>query len=178
MKRHTVWALLIVMVMVSSVCVFGAFKFDADKKVGYVEIRTLFDGYNKTKDVDAVISEDANGKQQERDGLVEEIRRMKDEMVVLAEKGDEKVKKQAEIDQKIKELQAFDEQSRNALRQTRDEKVKEIFDDLTVAIEEYGKQNGFEMIFSDRALVYKDSKLNITNVILNSLNKNYQKEKK
>jgi len=145
---------------------------------GYVELRTLFDKYEKTQDADKNLSELATQKQGERDTLVKDIRRMKDEMVVLADKGEEKVKKQAEIDQKIKELQMFDEKTREELREIRDTNIQEIFSDINKLVEDYGKNKKYDFIFSDRALVYKEEKFNITNVILEKLNNKYKKGKK
>jgi len=145
---------------------------------GYVELRTLFDKYEKTKDADKKLSDSATQKQEERDALVGDIRRMKDEMVVLADKGEEKVKKQAEIDQKIKELQMFDEKTREELRKVRDANIQEIFSDINTLVDDYGKNKKYDFIYSDRALVYKDEKFNITNVILEKLNTKYKKENK
>jgi Skp family chaperone for outer membrane proteins len=147
----------------------------AAEKTGYVVLATLFDQYEKTQDADEKLSETAAQKQTERDKMVENIRRMKDELVVLSDEGEEKLKKQAEIDEKIKELQAFDEETRKELREIRDANVKEIFDDLKASIEEYGEKNKYDLIFTDRALVYQNEKLDITDAVLKDVNKKYKK---
>lgn len=146
----------------------------ASDKIAFVELGTLFDKYEKTKDADEKLSELAQQKQKEREEKVQHVRRLKDEMVVLSDEGDEKRKKQEEIDQSIKELQTFDEVTRNELRQIRDDNVKVIFEDLNNAITTYGEKKGYDFILSDRSLVYKDEKHNITNIILKDLNKEYK----
>jgi len=173
MKKQTIKCVTVSMVAVGVVFLMAGLSFAAEK-FAYVELRKMFDEYERTKDADAEITALANTKQQERDELVEEIRRMKDEMVVLADKGDEKRLKQEEIDVKIKELQQFDEMTRNQLREIRDQNVKDIFDDLNGAIQKYGEKRGFDFVFSDRALAYKNEKLDITAPILKELNKDYK----
>jgi len=148
--------------------------FAADK-TAYVVLGTLFDKYTKTQEADTELSGIAAEKQKDRDAMVESVRRMKDEMVVLSEGGDERIKKQAEIDAEIKKLQGFDEETRKALREIRDNNVKAIFEDLNTAIEAYGAKNKYDYVFTDRALIYKNPKLDITNAVLTDLNKNYKK---
>ncbi len=141
----------------------------AAEKNGYVELGVLFDKYSKTKEADKLLADMAKEKQGERDKLVEDIRRMKDELVLLSENGEEKVKKQAEIDEKIKELQDFDTKTRDELNKVRDEKVKDIFDTLNNAIKDFAEKNKYDFIFSDRALVYKNEKYNVTEDVLTAL---------
>jgi len=86
-----------------------------------------------------------------------------------------KLKNKADIDQKIKDLQAFDEQIRSELRGIRDANVQEIFKNLNDVIEAYGKKKGYDFIFSDRALAFKKEKFNLTNAVLKELNKQYKK---
>ena len=72
-------------------------------------------------------------------------------------------------------MQGFDEKTRGYLREIRNENVKEIFADMNDAIEEYGEKKGYDYIFSDRALIYKDEKLDITDTILKKINSEYKK---
>jgi len=168
--------LIVIFTIIVAGCVYsGSGQAFAAEKTGYVVLGTLFDQYAKTQDADTTLSETAAQKQTDRDKMVENIRRMKDELVVLSEEGEEKVKKQAEIDGKIKELQAFDEETRKELREIRDANVKEIFDDLKGSIEKYGEKNKYDFIFTDRALVYQNEKMNITDAILKDVNKQYKK---
>jgi Skp family chaperone for outer membrane proteins len=164
-----------VTVLVALVCAWvGSANVFAAEKTAFVVLGTLFDKYEKTQKADAALSEIAGAKQTERDAMVENIRRMKDEMVVLSEGADERVKKQGDIDDAIKSLQAFDEETRKNLKEIRDQNVKEIFDDLTAAIEAYGEKNKYDFIYTDRALIYKNPKLDITEAVLTDLNKNYK----
>lgn len=173
-SRRIIQVLLIVAIIGAGCICSGASQAWAAEKTAYVVLGTLFDKYGKTQEADAKLSELAQQKQTERDEMVEAIRRMKDELVVFSDGSEEKMKKQAAIDAKIKELQAFDEETRNELREIRDNNVKDIFEDLNSAIEEYGKKNKYDYIFTDRALVYKSEKLDITESVLSAVNKDYE----
>jgi outer membrane protein len=173
MQKSKMIKIVLIVAMMGCVFCMGAEVYGAEK-TAYVVLGSLFDQYGKTQEADAKLSELAQQKQTERDAMVEAIRRMKDELVVFSDEGEEKMKKQTEIDNKIKELQSFDEETRTELRDIRDNNVKDIFEDLNAAIEEYGKKNKYDYIFTDRALVYKNEKLDITDAVLSDINKKYK----
>jgi len=98
MRTHTVKRSMVMMrtLCIALVIVFMASGISyAGDRYGYVELRTLFDQYEKTKDAGKELTDLAGQKQEERDALVADIRRIKDEMVVLADQGEEKIKKQS-----------------------------------------------------------------------------------
>ena len=168
--KKTSKSILFLMLIVFTVVGVASISYAAEKK-GYVELGVLFDKYDKTKMADEELAKMAKDKQTQRDNLVTSIRRMKDELVLLAEDGEEKIKKQSEIDKKLTELQKFDENTRTELGKIRDEKVKLIFDELNNAIQDYAVANKYDFIYSDRALIYKNEKYNITDEVLESLKK-------
>lgn len=152
-------------------CMVFAASAYAGEKYGFVELRSLFDNYERTEEADKVMADAAKAKQEERDKLVEGIRSIKDEMSLYAEGSEDRIQKEEQINGKIQELQKFDEQAQAELSQLRNENVKDIFDDINAVIQEYGKKKGYDMIFGDRALVYKDEKYNLTADIAKELEK-------
>lgn len=146
------------------------------EKVGYVDVAKVFDGYQKTKDNDAKLQTAGKKKEEERDALVHEIRRLKDEQALLAENARDK--KQEAIDAKIRELQEFDAQARRELGDQRNEKVREIFKDIDEVVQRYGERKGFDLIFNDRVLLYRNPHFDLTADILTELNQGYQTKKK
>ena len=146
------------------------------EKISYVDVAKVFDGYQKTKDSDAKLQTAAKKKEEERDAIVHEVRRLKDEQALLAE--DARGKKQDAIDAKVRELQDFDTAARRELGEERNETVKEIFKDIDDVVRRYGERKGFDFIFNDRVLLYRSARFDVSRDILDELNREYQKKPK
>jgi len=142
------------------------------EKVGYVDVAKIFDEYQKTKDNDAKLQAAGKKKEEERDAVVHEIRRLKDEQALLAE--DAREKKQEAIDAKIRELQDFDAAARRELGEQRNIKVREIFKDIDDVVQRYGERKAFDLILNDRVLLYRNARFDVTQEVLEELNRNYQ----
>ncbi len=140
----------------------------AETKIAFVDLGRAFDNYDKTKRLDKQLEERSNAKQAERDQLVAEIRKMKDEIELMSEKGRED--RQAALDEKIRHLQQFDQQVRETLKHDHDEMVKEILKEIEGAVQSYAKSQGYEFVLSDRALLYGVPTADITDQVLKLLN--------
>ncbi len=158
--------------MIASVPVCQA----ADMKMGYVDLAKVFDEYQKTKDFDKTLEGKGNDKQADRDKMVAEIKKMRDEAELLSAKA--KDEKQAAIDDKIKALQEFDRSTRDALRKERDAMVQDILKEIETVIQTYGKNQGYSFIFNDRVLVYKGEGSDVTAQVIKALNDSYTSKKK
>ncbi|MFH1479511.1 MAG: OmpH family outer membrane protein [Candidatus Omnitrophota bacterium] len=145
----------------------------AADKIGYVDLSRAFDEYEKTKDFDKSLEKKGNTKQEEREKLVKEIRKMRDELDLLNEKTKEK--KGMDVEVKMRSLQEFDQEAKTELVRERDNMVRDILKEMNDVIEEYGKKNNFSIILNDRVLLYGADTLNITNDIIKILNENYKK---
>ena len=146
--------------------------FAAEMKIGYLDVAKVFDEYKKTKEQDASLEAQAKLKQAERDKLVSEITRLRDELELLSEKG--KQDKQAVIDEKVKKLQEYDTVTRNDLKKRRDDMVADILKEIDAVVQDYGKKQGYDIILNDKVLVYKKENLEITADVLKTLNSQYQ----
>ena len=146
------------------------------EKIAYVDVAKVFDGYQKTKDNDTKLQTAGKKKEEERDAVVHEIRRLKDEQALLAEEARDK--KQEAIDAKVKELQEFDTAARRELGQQRNQTVREIFKDIDDVVQRYGERKGYDFIFNDRVLLYRSARFDVSKDVLEELNRNYQKQKK
>jgi outer membrane protein len=140
-------------------------------KIGYLNVNKVFDDYKKTKDQDAALEKETKAKQAERDKLVSEITRLRDEMELLSEKG--KQDKQAIIDEKVKKLQEFDRVARGDLKKRRDDMVAEILKEINKVVQDYGSKEGYDIILNDTVLVYKKDVLDVTDAILKAINGQY-----
>jgi outer membrane protein len=142
-----------------------------DLKVGYIDMQRVFTEYQKTKKAESKFEQQGKAKTDERNKIVESIRRMKDEIELLSEKGREE--KQGEIDKNIKELQDFDRRVRDELWQEREDIVRDISKDIDGAITEFGKKAKYDMILNKdrRVLLYEAEGLDVTAEIIKILNK-------
>lgn len=147
----------------------------AGEKIGFVDLARVFDEYNKTKEFDKQLEGKGAGKQGDRDKMVADIKKMRDEAELLSAKA--KDDKQALIDDKIKALQDFDRTTRDGLRKERDGMVRDILKEIEVVIQDFGKAQGYSFIFNDRVLVYKSEGNDLTAQVIKVLNDNYTKKK-
>ncbi len=144
-------------------------------KIGYVDLSRVFDDYQKTKEFDKSLEAKGALKQSERDKMVADVKRMRDEAELLSAKAKED--KQGAIDEKIKALQEFDRNTRDSLRKERDNMVRDILKEIEQVIQNYGKAQGYSFIFNDRVLVYKSEGSDLTAPVIKTLNDSYQKNK-
>lgn len=147
----------------------------AAEKVGFVNMGKLFDNYEKTIQEDKALAEKGAQKTTEREVMVQEVRRLKDELAILS--NENKEEKQVAIDERLRELQDFDRTARLELEKERKRVFREVLNDIEAVINEYGGKNSFQFIFHDSALLYKTDKLDVTEDILAELNNRFRKEK-
>ena len=164
------------LVIVLSASFSGISYAGSEKKIGTVDIGKVFDEYEKTKKYDQDFQSQGRSKQEERDAVVHEIRRLRDEQALLSDNA--KQEKQAAIDGKMKELENFDNEIRKTLGEKRNLAVKEVFQDIENVMTQYGERKGYDLILNDRALLYKNKQFDVTGDILKELNDNYKKKGK
>ncbi|MCX5692957.1 MAG: OmpH family outer membrane protein [Candidatus Omnitrophica bacterium] len=141
-------------------------------KIGYIDLSRSFDEYQKTKDFDKELEGKGDMKQQEREKLVQDIRKMRGELELMNKNAREK--KETDIESKIKSLQEFDQEAKTDLTKDRDNMVKDILKEMSDVIKEYGEKNGYSIIVNDRVLLYGDSTMDLTNEIIKILNDKYK----
>lgn len=139
------------------------------RKVAYINVSKVLDNYNKTIEADKKLTGEGEKKNKERDKLVDEINKLRDEAELLSREVREK--KEHELNEKIRALQDFDRETRLNLQRKRDDIMREIFKEIGKVIKDYGKDKGYDIIFDDRVLLYSDDSLDITDDIIKTLNK-------
>ncbi|MBF0253939.1 MAG: OmpH family outer membrane protein [Candidatus Omnitrophica bacterium] len=139
-----------------------------DMKTGYINLSQVFDSYEKTKTADADLQQKAEAKSAEREALVDSIKQMRDELEMLST--DMRAEKQAAIDEKVQELQAFDRDSRLVLRRERDAMIRDILKEIDEIVQKYGQDKGYDYIFNDRVLLFKKEQNDISAEITDLLN--------
>ncbi len=176
MKRKSGMLLGVLLVVAVAMAGSAVDAFAAGEKIGYVDLARVFDEYQKTKEFDKSLEGKGALKQTERDKMVAEVKKLRDEAELLSAKA--KDDKQAVIDEKIKALQDFDRTTRDALRRERDTMVRDILKEIEGVIQEFGKAQGYSFIFNDRVLVYKSEGSDLTPQVIKALNDSYGAKKK
>jgi outer membrane protein len=138
-----------------------------------VDLSRTFSEYGKTKDYDKLLSEKEGTYNQEREKKVNEVKQFQDKMNLLSDK--EKEAKKAELETKVKSVQELDRQKQTDLRKEQDEKMKEILKDIEDTVKKYAEKEGYSFVFNDRVLVYQNKSYDITDKIVDILNKAYKK---
>lgn len=167
MKKLVAMAVAVLFV----VGIFGSVAHAAEKayKIGYVDLAKVFDEYKKTKESEQNLETKGKAKEAERAGMVEELRKLKDEQALLSEKA--KAEKQTVIDNKIRMLQEFDRTTRDALVKERNDMLGLILKDIEKVVADYSKANGYDYILNSRMLLYGGESYDLTNEVLSKLNK-------
>ena len=145
----------------------------SEQKIGYVDLSMAFDEYQKTKDFDKALEKKGDVKQEEREKLVKEIRKMREELDLMNEKA--RSKKEQDIEAKIRSLQEFDQDAKAGLTKERDDMVRDILREMNDVIHEYGETHGYLIILNDRVLLYGDKTIDLTGEIIKILNDSYNK---
>ena len=160
---------LIVIVLLSLTGIAFA---QSEGKIGYVDLSKAFDEYEKTKDFDKALEKKGELKQEQREDLVKDIRKMRDEIDLLNEKAKEK--KEKDIEEKIRFLQEFDQDAKAELTKERDDMVRDILKEMNGVIQDYGESHGYSIILNERILLYGEESRDLTEEIIKILNDNYK----
>ena len=167
MKKGILLAGVIVGVMLLIGSAYAADKF------AYVDLSKIFGEYNKTKDFDKVLEGKESVYETERNKKVDEVKQLQEKMELLSDK--EKESKTKDLQEKFKTLQEFDRQQQTDLRKEQDERMREILKDIEDAVKKYSEKEGYTMVFNDRVLVYQTKNMDISDKIIEILNKGYKK---
>lgn len=164
---------VMVTVLAAVFCLGLSGSVQAAEKFAYVDLSRIFSEYSKTKDYDKLLSEKENTYSQEREKKVNDVKQFQDKMNLLSDK--EKEAKKVDMETKVKSLQDFDRQKQADLRKEQDERMKEILKDIEETVKKQAEKDGYTFVFNDKVLVYQNKAYNITDKIVDLLNKGYKK---
>ncbi len=144
-------------------------------KVGYVNVRTVFDNYQRTKALDAGLESKGKQKEAELEGKMNELKKMRQNLELLNDQAREA--KAREIEARADELKRFRNNTARDLQRERDAAAEVIRKDIKQAIDEYAQANGFTMVFDGSALIYGQDGPDLTDEVLSMLNSRGGKSK-
>ncbi|MFA5315432.1 MAG: OmpH family outer membrane protein, partial [Candidatus Omnitrophota bacterium] len=142
----------------------------------YVDLSSTFDKYEKTKVFDDQLSQIQKEKEKDLTTLADDIKAIEDKMPLLSEK--EKASKQKDLDEKNARLKQTSQQVALDLRKERDDRLKEILQDIEKVIQSYAQKNQYDFILNDRVLLYGAASADVTQDIIDLLNNQYKQDSK
>lgn len=138
-------------------------------KFAFVNLARAFSEYSKTKDFDKALTEKENTYTAERDKKLADLNSLKDKFSLLSDK--EKDAKKSELENKAKSIKDFITQKEDSLRKEQEDKMKEVLKDIEAAVKTYSEKEGYTLVFNDRVLVYQSKTMDITDKVIDILNK-------
>ncbi len=163
------WVKIAVLLLFFASLIFQPAVAQEGRRIAYINVSKVFDSYYETKEAEEKLQKEAEKKNGERDKLVDKINKLKDETALLSEEAREK--KSVELNREMRALQDFDRETRLSLQRKRDDMMKKIFKKINNAIEGYGRQSDYDIILDDRVLIYANETIDITDEIIEVLNK-------
>jgi Skp family chaperone for outer membrane proteins len=193
--RSSRWTLIWVAalwVAAYSPCAWSA---EPGPKIGVVNIAKVFANYKKTQDLERDLRATRDQKQQVADEKRNEIVKVRDSIALLEIGTDERKKLEEEFQKKQVEFQTFQRVTTESLSGKRRDVTEKLYSEIVKAIADLGKEQNFDVIIkvedtslssetldellfkiNQRNVVYAAPKLDITDAVLNRLNKGYSKE--
>jgi Skp family chaperone for outer membrane proteins len=146
------------------------------QKVGTLNIRLVFDNYEKTKAYDKVLEDQYTVYESARNAKVEEVQEKQGKLSLL--KDDEKSKAEEELKNLIETLQQYDREQQTDLTKKRDERIREIMLEVEQFVDGYAKGQNFDLILNSNVLIWQGEQVvDISEDVTEALNKEYKDKK-
>ncbi len=153
---------------------FCSIGFAKDLKIGFVDVYKIFNEYDKTKESESTLDKK---KKKVEEKLIEKknvLEKIQNKLETLNE--EQKKVEESKLIQQVKEYRDLERTAVVDIRKERDEKMKEILEDINQVTKEYSKNNDFDLVVNENAILYSgDSIVNITDKILKLCNDNFKK---
>src|SRR5688500_6471354 len=175
-------------------CFFFAFTASAQSKVGIIDLRKVFDEYNKTKTADARLKDQAADLDKERKSMMDQYQKATDDYKAAldgandqAVSADEREKRKKTAESKlldIKKLEQdigqFDRQARTTLEEEQRKLRDKILVEIRNVINARAKSGGYSLVIDSAAesinktpiVMYTTGENDLTTAILAELNAN------
>lgn len=143
----------------------------AAEKFGYVSIERIGDAYSRAKEYMKNLEDKETAYTAEIDKKRNEVKQFQDKINLLNDK--EKEAKSTELEAKIKSFQEFARQKQSDLRKEQIDKTIELSKDIKETITKFAEKEGYTLVFDAAALAYQPKGMDITDKIIDILNKDY-----
>tara|TARA_Y100000817_G_C16608724_1_gene434188 strand:+ start:36 stop:551 length:516 start_codon:yes stop_codon:yes gene_type:complete len=149
----------------------------ADNKIIYIDINKIISnsesGIYLNKELNKVNNENiAEFKNIEKELKAEEEKILKQKNILKESEFNSKV---SELREKVKSYNEFKNKKNNDLKKLRDNAAKKILDILNLILSEYSAKNSISLIIDKKNIIIGKSELDVTNQIMELLNKKIKK---
>lgn len=147
--------------------------FSQSGKIGYVDIKKVFENYEKAKKVQESFRKEVDEEQKNMDKLQEEIKKLQEEYEKKKDmlKPEERTKRENEIKNKIQEFSKRWTETKRKLDEKGNALEEQLFNEIKSVISEYAKKNGYLVVIDSRLILYGENSVDITDEIIKILNK-------
>lgn len=149
----------------------------AELKLGYVDFQRAIKEVEEGKATGAVLKRDADEKQKQLNGRMEELKRLQEDLQKQAQilTPEARAAKAAEVERKMMETQEIYMRLQQELSGKEREAMRPLADKMTGVAREIAEGEGFTMIFDRESagLVYAPSALDLTNELIRKYNAKY-----
>ncbi|MBN1444561.1 MAG: OmpH family outer membrane protein [Candidatus Omnitrophica bacterium] len=153
--------------------IFAGTAFSQTVKIGCVDLKTVFDRYEKAKSVEADFLKKVETKQKEVGVMEEKIKKMQAEYEQKKDvmKPEEKSKKESELKEEIKKFADKWTEVNKELDKERKELEEELLEEIRKEVKAYGEKNGFAVILDSRVVIYGQKSVDLTEQMIKIVNK-------
>ena len=150
------------------------------KRMAYVDLQKVFQEYHKKQDLEAKLRAEGEAKRQQLQEKKQELVKLQQEYeaqkLLLTEEA--KKKREQEINLKSQELKSFLDKISNEMKQRESQYTHEIVSDIKNKIKQIAKREGYRFVFDSAAILYAAPMQDLTQKVIDELNKEYDKAKK
>jgi Skp family chaperone for outer membrane proteins len=168
---------IFLMGMVVFVCFLTFAHSEQGLDIVYIDFAKVFTEYRGTKSAELALEQKIMRKHEQREKMIGEIRRLKDEYALLAPEAQKE--KQPLIEEKIRELQGFDQQFRLESEKARDDALRQIIKEIKDYVRIYAEKQGLCLVLNMseavEIVIYGKPELDRTADIIKGLNEKFDK---
>lgn len=147
--------------------------FAKELKIGYVDIFEVFNEYKKTKEYDKVLEREKGKEEKKLEKKKGEIEKLQSKLSLLNE--DQQLKERGKLEDAVRDYRETERSAFIDLRKQRDEKMKEIIEDIDAVVQDYAKKNKFDLVINENAVLFGSNAFDITKQILKEVNSRYRR---
>jgi len=146
----------------------------AADKIGYIDLMRIAREYTKAQDYKKALDDKESAYKIEIDKKANELKQYQEKINLLNDK--EKEAKREEFENKVKALDEFVQQKRTDLSKLDFDNTKEILKEIEDSVKQHAEKEGYSLVMDDRVLIYETKSMDITDKIIEILNKGYVKK--
>jgi len=186
---------VVVLVPAASSGAADAAQDQAAPRIAAINVAKVFANYKKTQDLDRDLRASREQKQQVADEKRNEVTKLRESIALLEIGTEERKKKEEELWKKEVDLEAFRKVTERGLAERHRDTTEKLYGEIVKAIEDYCREQKLDLVvkvddtpltsqtvdellfkINQRKFLYCSPKLDITDAVLNRLNKGYSKE--